>query len=83
MLVQMLWRNYLYIRTHRSESSLVLAEPYGRQDYGVLVVHKNSMAEARSLGPNWVMESLRDVLMNAEVYLKLTMELQMLLNLSC
>ena len=83
MLVQMLWRNYLYIRTHRSESLLVLAEPNGRQDYGVLVVHKNSMAEARSFEPNWVMESLRDVLMNAEVYLKLTMELQMLLNLSC
>ena len=83
MLVQMLWRNYLYIRTHRSESLLVLAEPYGRQDYGVLVVHKNGMAEARSFEPNWVIESLRDVLMNAEVYLKLTMELQMLLNLSC
>ena len=46
MLVQMLWRNYLYIRTHRSESLLVLAEPNGRQDYGVLVVHKNSMAVA-------------------------------------
>ena len=49
MLVQMLWRNYLYIRTHRSESSLVLGEPYGRQDYGVLVVHKKKHGRGKEL----------------------------------